>query len=94
MDQVNVERLGGLAGFGGARSRLKSGGHVQLDTLSAADRDRLKRLFDCGQKPHTPVTDGFTYRITLTGSAGVKVVELAEAQVPAVLVACVVDRLE
>ena len=94
MDEVKVERLGGLAGFGGARSRLKSSGQVSVASLSPADRDGLKGLFAAGHLPHVPVTDGFTYRITWTGSAGVKVVELAEAQVPAVLVACVVDRLE
>lgn len=94
MDDVKVERLGGLAGFGGAASRLRSSGHVRLDVLSDADREGLKALFSPGHKMHMAVADGFTYRITWTGSAGVKVIELAEAQLPAALVACVVDRLE
>ena len=94
MDEVKVERLGGLAGFGGTGSRLKSSGRVNVAELSQADRDGLRGLFAAGHQPHAPVNDGFLYRITWTGSAGVKVVELPEAQVPAVLVACVVDRLE
>ena len=94
MDEVKVERLGGLAGFGGARSRLTSFGHVRLDTLPAKDRDALKALFTAGPKAVGGMPDGFTYRITWAGSSGVKVIELAEGQVPAVLVACVVDRLK
>ena len=94
MDDVKVERLGGLAGFGGATSRLRSSGHIRLEALSDADRNRLKGLFKAGPQMLTHGADGFTYRITWTGSAGVKVLELAEGQVPAALVACVVDRIE
>lgn len=94
MDDVKVERLGGLAGFGGAGSRLRSSGHVPFDALSDDDRAKLKELFSAGPKILAHGADGFSYRITWTGSAGVKVIELAEGQVPVALVACVVDRIE
>ena len=94
MDDVKVERLGGLAGFGGAGSRLRSSGHVAFDDLSDDNRGKVKELFLAGPKILAYGADGFIYRITWTGSAGVKVIELAEGQVPAALIACVVDRIE
>ena len=47
-DEVEIERLGGLAGFGSPRSRLRSTGKVALDKLSRAERDMLEALFDGG----------------------------------------------
>ena len=94
MDDVRVERLGGLSGFGGAGSRLRSSGHLRLRDLSDDDREKLKGLFCAGPKILAHGADGFSYRITWTGSCGVKVIELAEGQVPAALVNCVVARLK
>jgi len=45
MDRLLVERLGGLAGLGGPRSRIRSCGELDLKSLSAADRRAVANLF-------------------------------------------------
>ncbi len=90
MDSVLVERLGGLAGFGGPGGRLTSTGRLDFAALSAADQQGLTALFAKPGAKSKPVADGFRYRITWQGKA----VEVAEDRVPAVLRDCVVDRLK
>ncbi len=87
-DRLEVERLGGLAGFGGTRSRLKSRGHVMGDQLSAAEREQIARLF-AQPTAADPGADGFRYRLTLTGAS----VEVPESALPAVVRDCVSDEL-
>ncbi|MBS0562922.1 MAG: hypothetical protein JSR87_00065 [Proteobacteria bacterium] len=90
--RIDVERIGGLAGFGGPGARIRSRGTLPLSALSRADRATLDRLL--GQAgPAPPMPDEFLYRITRQVGARVLSVEVAESEVPAVLRACVRDEL-
>ena len=94
MEILIIERLGGLAGFGGSRSKLRSRGRVDMSTLSRAERREVESLFasrptaDAGS-----VRDGFRYRISRTTAAGVETIEACEAAVPATLTGCIREEL-
>lgn len=90
---VTIERLGGLGGFGGPGSRIRSRGSVSPDALSPDDRARVDALFR-GDGAATPAhADGFTYRLTRDGPAGKQSIEVPESAVPAALVASVRDEI-
>lgn len=98
MAVVTVERVGGLAGFGMARSRIRSRGEVDPDQLGAADRRTLDRLFSGSARggkseSTTPVRDGFVYVLSRPAPNGTETVRLPESAVPAFISACVVDEL-
>ena len=61
-DCVEVERVGGLAGFGGPR--LKSAGEVAMSALSAEDRKAIEAMFRGAARAGAGKPDGFVYRIT------------------------------
>jgi hypothetical protein len=90
---LEVERLGGLAGFGAASSRLHSRGQLDVSTLSAEDRQVLELLFS---KPSAnPVRpDEFRYRLTRWIEHGPQSVEVPESQVPPAVRAAVKDEIE
>jgi hypothetical protein len=94
MAMLHVERLGGLANFGGARSRVRSRGQIDTAALSAADRRAVDALFQSGggAAPHG-AADEFRYRISRTTPGGTETVEAPEGHVPAALAACVKDEL-
>lgn len=91
-DTVDIERIGGFAGFGGPAARIRSRGSLPLSALSHGDRAALERLM-AGKGPARPTPDEFLYRITRQTGAGTTTVEVAESQVPAALRACVRDEL-
>lgn len=95
MSVLKVERVGGLAGFGGAGSHIRSEGSVELASLSDADKRVVARLFDNTAAPRkaSPVRDGFHYRVTRTVASRAETVEIPESAMPAVLIACVRDEL-
>ena len=90
MGRLTIERLGGLAGFGGPN--LQSRGEYAYSDLAVPDRAKVDALF-AGRKRASvkPVADGFTYRISRKGARGTETVEVPEALVPQVLIASVVD---
>lgn len=91
---LHVERIGGLAGFGGPRSRIRSRGEIDVATLSNADRTVVERLFRShGQSQPAQARDTFRYRISRTTAAGVETIEAPEDAVPAALSQCVKDEL-
>jgi len=97
MDRIQIERLGGLGGFGLPGSHLKSKGDVSASDLSAADRKRLDDLF--GSKAPASQTSpdavhAFRYRITRQTPSGQKTVEVPEDLVPESLRDSVKDTLE
>ena len=93
MTKIQVERVGGLAGFGGARSHLRSRGEVDLEELSDDERRAVESLFaSSGAAEPTPVRDGFCYRISRTTAGGIETVEAPEGEVPGVLSRCVKDE--
>lgn len=94
MSKLHIERIGGLAGFGGALSRLRSHGEIELSKLSAADRQAVEKLFAAGAKSAaSSARDAFRYRITRTTDTGTETIEAPEQLVPAVLSKCVHDEL-
>jgi len=94
MSKLHVERIGGLAGFGGARSHVRSRGEVDLETLSAEDKRTVESLFQSqGSAEPSQVRDGFLYRIARTTPEGVETIEVPEDVVPAAIRQCVKDEL-
>ncbi len=94
MDLLVVERIGGLAGFGGPGAHVRSRGQVAIARLSEADRRAVEELFRTrGDSRPSAVRDGFSYRISRTTSAGSETIEVPESMVPASLVGCVKDEL-
>jgi len=92
--KLQVERIGGLAGFGGAGSHVRSHGEVDMTALSTAEQRAVEALFQSrGMAKTAQVGDGFRYRISRTTPAGVEHIEAPEALVPAALSQCVKDEL-
>lgn len=91
-DILTIERLGGIAGFGGPN--LKSEGEYALADLSPADRERVEVLFRGTSKSRSrPAADGFSYRITRSRKGVVESVEAPEDLIPQPLIASVKDSL-
>jgi len=94
MSKLQVERIGGFAGFGGARSHLRSRGEIDLETLSPEDQRAVESLFHShGNTEPSQVRDGFLYRITRTTPKGVETIEVPENLVPAAIVQHVKDEI-
>ena len=91
LDIIEVERVGGLAGFGG--SRLKSAGDVALSDLSPADRQLLDRLFHSAPEADAPKPDAFVYRITRHDGGAPNTIHVSEEHVPAAIRQCVKTTL-
>jgi hypothetical protein len=94
MPKLHVERIGGLAGFGGPRSHVRSHGEIDVETLSAEDQRAVESLFQShGNAEPSQVRDGFLYRIARTTPGGVETIEVPEEVVPAAIRQCVKDEL-
>jgi hypothetical protein len=96
-DSVEVERFGGLGGFGLPGSRVRSRG--VLRKLNAADREQLELLFTSKpsrQGAAASSGDQFRYQLTLRrqdGSAAGQI-ELSEDAVPDLVRDCVREELQ
>lgn len=88
LDWIDIERLGGLAGFG-TGGHLRSRGRVALTSLSPSDRGRIKRLFASGGDDGHVGGDQFRYRLTLAG----KTVEVGGDDLPRLLLESLRDEL-
>ena len=89
---VQIERVGGMAGFGHPGSRLRSTGQVDPSTLSSDDQASLDSLF--AQPPvRKPMPDAFRYRLTRSTPDGKQTVEVPESAVPASIADAVKDEL-
>jgi hypothetical protein len=93
-DEIKIERVGGLGGFGLAGSRIQSKGRVDLNKLSQTDRDTIERLFKSDHPKEGASPDAFRYRLTRTSSSGEHTVEVPEHQVPQAARDCVRDELK
>jgi hypothetical protein len=89
---LHVEKLGGLAGFGGAKAHIRSRGQIDTTALSPADQEAVDSLFRTGGAVEPPKgADSFRFRISRTTAAGTETVEAHEAQLPEALSSCVKD---
>src|SRR5262245_52352420 len=94
MAKLHVERVGGLAGFGGVGAHVRSHGEIDTAALPPAEQRAVEALFQSHGKTKTSqVRDGFRYRISRTTPGGVETIEVPEAVVPAAVSECVKDEL-
>jgi hypothetical protein len=93
MSKLHVERIGGLAGFGGASAHVRSHGEVDVTSLSAEEQKAVEALFKAHAKAKpSQARDTFRYRITRNTPQGVETIEAPEEVVPAALSQCVKDE--
>ena len=91
---LHVEKLGGLAGFGGGKARIRSRGQIDTSALSPADQKAVDALFQTGGAvEHSKGADSFRFRISRTTAAGTETVEAPETLVPAAIASSVKDEL-
>ncbi len=92
-ERIDVERLGGFAGYGLPGSRLRSKGEVLLTALSAGDRAAVDALFagPASGAATSAARAAFRSRLTRLGAAHTVSIEVEEQQVPALLRDCVID---
>jgi hypothetical protein len=94
MAKLHVERVGGLAGFGGVGSHVRSQGHVDTDVLAPEERQAVEALFKShGKAEAAQMRDSFRYRITRTTSGGTETIEAPEAAIPTAVAQCVKDEI-
>jgi len=94
MALVQIERLGGLAGFGGAGAHVRSLGHLETATLTPEDQRVVEGLFKSqGISKTTRICDGFRYRISRTIAGITETIEAPAEMVPCPLAQCVKDEL-
>jgi hypothetical protein len=94
IDLLMVERIGGLAGFGIAGSRIRSRGQLAFNSLPDTDQRLVEALFKThGKLEPSAQRDAFSYKISCASKFGTKTVEVPEAVLPATIIACVKDEL-
>ena len=94
MAMLQVERLGGLAGFGGAGGHVRSMGQLDMETLSAEEQRVVEDLFQSkGGARASEICDGFCYRISRISSSRTETIQAMEVAVPIFLARCVKDEL-
>lgn len=93
MAKLHVERIGGIANFGGSRSHIRSRGEVDVAALSSADQKAVEALFRSGGSAKgSSAPDAFRYRISRSTANGVETVEVPEEMVPAAVSQSVRDE--
>lgn len=90
--KIEIERVGGLAGFGSAH--LKSMGSIELEELSEEEQKAVKQLFRTkGSKGPSQNRDTFRYKIKRSVGDKTETTEVEESEVPDVVKAAVKDTL-
>jgi emfourin len=94
MSILNIEKTGGLANFGGARSRIRSRGQLDTNSLSATELKAVEALFRKPARSASPTSaDAFRFRITRSTAAGEETIEVPESDVPLAVAFAVKDEL-
>jgi hypothetical protein len=93
VDKLEIERVGGFAGFGSPGAHICSKGSVEVASLSAPDQRKIQALFESSATADAPQPDAFRYRVTRHSSQGSKTIEVAAERVPAAVRAMVKDQL-
>lgn len=94
MVTLNIEKIGGLAGFGPG-SHLKSQGTKQFEDLSAEDQAAVEQLFasPSAREGNPNIRDGFAYRITKDAATPGPTITVPEDKVPMALRSVVKDTI-
>ena len=83
MSKLTIERIGGLAGFGGENSRLRSRGEIDMNELSKEHKKAIEDLFASkGKAEKTFARDNFRYKISRVTSTGIESIEVDEDKIP------------
>ena len=94
MTKLKIERIGGLAGFGGQNSHIKSTGEIETDDLSEEDRNTVNDLFKSPEnQAKTTGADTFRYKISRNTPEGLESIEAGEEKIPDVILQSVKDKL-
>jgi len=90
---LQVEKLGGLANFGGAHARIRSHGQLDTEALSPRELQAVDSMFHGPRGSGAPAEpDGFRFRISRSTATGTETIEVPESRVPAVIASCVKDE--
>jgi hypothetical protein len=88
-----IEKLGGIAGFGGPFARIRSIGTIDERSLSLKDRDYLQNLFlSYSTKRFTQQCDEFIFRIIQKNDNEEKRIDVPESLLPDSIRSCVRDE--
>jgi hypothetical protein len=88
--KLTIERLGGIASFGGPN--LKSEGQLDSSDLSPDDQAKVEKLFEGGSVPPVKNTnDIYNYRVTRQKDGRSQTIEVPESLLPAALSSSVKD---
>lgn len=90
--RIDVERLGGLVGYGMPGARLRSRGHLMAHGLSLADQATLQDLFLRPVQVLAQTRDGFRYSLTRQRDNRPHTVVVAEAAIPESILNCLHDE--
>lgn len=91
--RIDVERLGGLAGYGMPGGHLRSRCHVMAQGLSLADQVMLRDIFLHPVEALVQTRDAFRYSLTRQRHNRLHTVVVAEAAVPESILNCLRDEL-
>lgn len=91
--RIDVERLGGLAGYGMPGARLRSRGFIMAHGLSLVDQATLQELFLHPMEALVQARDAFRYSLTRQRDNRLHTVVVAEAAVPEAILNCLRDEL-
>lgn len=91
--KIDVERLGGLAGFGLPGARLRSRCTILAKDLRPADQAILRGIFLTLPKGPDQKRDAFRYRLTRQRGAESQTVVVAETEVPEAIRECLRDEI-
>lgn len=91
--RIDVERLGGLAGYGMPGARLRSRGFIMAHGLNLADQARLQELFLHPIEALVQARDAFRYSLTRQRDNRRHTVVVAEEAVPDAILNCLRDEL-
>jgi hypothetical protein len=93
MASLTIERIGGIAGFGGLNSRLRSRGEIDTKDLSNEEKQTVEELFSSVKNTESSNTaDTFKYKISRMTSEGLESIEADEDKVPLSLIQSVKDE--
>lgn len=91
--RIEVERFGGLAGYGMPGSRIRSRGYVLAKDLNTSDQALLREIFLSPVEAPTWMRDAFRYHLTRQSDCGPQTVIVAESMVPEVIRDALHDEL-